>query len=294
MLVLGDVTDAKDEHSAALVNRVVSSFNSLVCDDVRILCGNHDWLRQGQEFFKFLNLLPHVQFITEPTEDDEACGPLSIFMPYSKTPAKDWKDYNFGMFDMMFMHQTIKGAVASNGQAMEGEALPALDAARVYSGDIHVPQIKSGITYVGSPYHVHVGDDFTPRCLLIDKDWKETSLYFPSIKRVALNVTSVSELRKTKLSAGDQVRVRVELAESDKHGWAEVRKKCMRILEDKGVCVLGVELCLKQSKARLGGAGKASEGVLQQTPDAVVYSYVQTHELGGDLYQAAAEIMESV
>jgi len=62
VLILGDLTDAKDHHSAELVNRVVAAVDSIPCDDVKILAGNHDWLRQGHEFFRFLNRRPTFPF----------------------------------------------------------------------------------------------------------------------------------------------------------------------------------------------------------------------------------------
>jgi Calcineurin-like phosphoesterase len=291
LLILGDLTDAKDSHSAELVNRVVQAIDSLKIDDIRILAGNHDWLKQGQEFFRFLNLLPHVQFITKPTEDHDPAGPLSIFMPYSKNPAKDWAGYNFDMFDTLFMHQTVTGSIASNGQAMDGESMPALNAGRVYSGDIHVPQNIGGVTYVGSPYHVHVGDNFKPRCMLLTKDGKERDLHFQSLRRIVLKVGSVQELKHCTLKQGDQVKLRLELAEAEKHGWSAIKRECLEVLKSVGVRVLGVELIVKRGTPRVALNKASAAPALARSTEQAVYEFVSEEELGGDALEAALEVI---
>src|SRR5690242_16678391 len=70
LLVLGDLTDRKDNHSSELVNRIVRVIRDLQrdCPGIRIiiLTGNHDWLKGGEEYFRFLNHLDNVTFVTRP------------------------------------------------------------------------------------------------------------------------------------------------------------------------------------------------------------------------------------
>ena len=205
LLILGDLTDQKDRHSSELVNKIVKHLNELPIDDVKILCGNHDWLVRGQEFFRFLNSFPHLQFITSPWEDDDVHGESAFFLPYSKNPVEDWKGMDFSHYSWLFMHQTIKGAVASNGQVMDGETLPPLNAAQVYSGDIHVPQVISGVTYVGSPMAIHFGDNFKPRAILLDRNGVEHDLHFETIKRVVIKVTSLQGCQDSQEVPGEVV-----------------------------------------------------------------------------------------
>lgn len=291
LLILGDLTDAKDNHSAELVNRIVKSINALPVERVVILAGNHDWLKAGHEFFKFLRYLPHVEFITEPTEDAELAGKSAYFLPYSKTPMKDWAGMDFSHYDYLFMHQTVTGSICSNGQAMEGEELPPLNAAKVYSGDIHVPQVIGTVEYVGSPYHVHFGDAFKPRCVLLERDGNPVDLRYESISRVTLKVGSLRELRKYAFKAGDQVKLRVELSESEKHEWSRIRREASAVLQDAGVVVQGIELIVKKSTRRV--LNDATMPGKAHRPEDSVLRFVEDEELGGDALDIALEVLES-
>lgn len=269
---------------------MVKAINSLPVETIKILAGNHDWLKQGHEYFKFLNHLPNIEFITEPTEDTELSGPSAYFLPYSKNPMKEWAGMDFSHYSYLFMHQTVAGSICSNGQAMEGEELPPLNAGKVFSGDIHVPQIIGNVEYIGSPYHVHFGDAFRPRCVLIERDGNLVDLHFETISRVTVKATSLRELRKQKFKAGDQVKLRVELAESEKHEWSRIRREAMTILQESGVEVHGVELIVKKSERRLLND---VEPVKKFSPGDSVLRFVMDEELGGEALDVAMEVLES-
>ncbi len=290
MIILGDLTDSKDRHSAALVNRVVQAIKKLQVPAIKILVGNHDWLKAGQEFFKFLNVLPNVEYIFKPSEDQDIGGPSAYYLPYSKNPAKDWAGLDFSHYDYLFMHQTRPGAVSSNGQAMEGEPLPTLNAGKVYSGDIHVPQVCGPITYVGSPYQVHFGDDFKPRCILLEHGGREVDLHFETISRRAVTVSSLRQLRRQDFRRGDQVKLTVELSESEKHDWQKIKREALAILKAADVEVHGMKLSVKAGGTRLVAA-KAGGPVL--SPRDVVQRFIDAEELGGETYDAALEVIES-
>lgn len=290
LLILGDLTDQKDRHSSELVNKIVKHLNELPIDDVKILCGNHDWLVRGQEFFRFLNSFPHLQFITSPWEDDDVHGESAFFLPYSKNPVEDWKGMDFSHYSWLFMHQTIKGAVASNGQVMDGETLPPLNAAQVYSGDIHVPQVISGVTYVGSPMAIHFGDNFKPRAILLDRNGVEHDLHFETIKRAVIKVTSLQELRRKRLRAGDQVKLRVELSEAEKHQWHRIRREAVEYLEACQVSVHGVELIVAKANKRVEVGGRQGRALL--SPQELITRFVDREELGANILDAALDIME--
>lgn len=290
LLILGDLTDAKDRHSAALVNKIVTNLNDLPIDDIKILCGNHDWLQRGEEFFRFLNLFPKLNFITKPWEDDNMHGESAYFLPYSKNPYKDWSGMDFSFYSWLFMHQTIKGAVASNGQEMDGEELPDFSGPRVYSGDIHVPQTIGGLTYVGSPYHVHFGDNFKPRAILLDRNGVEHDLHFETIKRVVIKVTNLQELRRKRLRAGDQVKLRVELSEAEKHQWHRIRREAVEYLEACQVSVHGVELIVAKANKRVEVGGRQGRALL--SPQELITRFVDREELGANILDAALDIME--
>lgn len=291
LMILGDLTDSKDNHSAELVNRIVHHIKRLPVADIKILVGNHDWLKAGQEFFRFLSVLPNVQYITKPSEDADVKGPSAFYLPYSKNPAKDWQGLDFSHYDYLFMHQTRPGAVASNGQEMEGEELPELNAAKVYSGDIHVPQICGPIEYVGSPYHVHFGDAFKPRCVLLEKGGRPIDLYFETISRVALKVKSFKELTRTKLRSGDQIKLTFELREAEQHDWLKIKREALALLKDIGVIVQGLKLTVAKTSRRTLYTSNGS--IPTYSPVEAVTRFVEAEELGGEAYQTAMEILES-
>lgn len=289
--ILGDLTDAKDNHSAGLTNRIADALRSLKIDDLALIAGNHDWLKRGHEFFRFLNHIPGVRFITSPTEDSSGDRTV-MYLPYSKNPAEDWSAFKtWEMIDFVFMHQTVTGAVASNGQEMEGEAVPEIKGPKVYSGDIHVPQTIKGVTYIGSPYHVHFGDSFAPRVLLLDRKGREHWLHYPSPKRVMAKVTGLAGLKRMDLAAGDMVKVVVTLAPDERHEWARIRRSCLEYLTDREIQVFGIAMRGQESAKRLRGTSPLTQP--QKSPYGVIFDYCQRFELGGDAFDAAMDILES-
>ncbi len=293
LLILGDLTDAKDYHSADLVNRLTAAIASMPVEEVIILAGNHDWLKQGGVFFKFLQHIqkPRIRVITEPTEDIGTADvdPLCMFLPYTKSPAKDWKDRDFSHYHFLFLHQTAPGSVASNGQKMEGDEMPELNAGKVYSGDIHVPQTIGAIEYVGSPYHVHFGDNFKPRCLILDRKRKAYDLHFPSIRRFSEKVSSILELDHVDIRPGDQIKVTVQLDESEAHHWNVIRREVQDSVREQGAELHGVKLEICRSDQRLEQPAPRKASL---SPEDAVYRFVVSQELGGDVLDTALEIIE--
>src|ERR1700756_2997969 len=143
LLILGDLTDAKDHHSAKLVNRIMREIEATrnCVERLIILQGNHDYEATGHPFFAFLSALPGVTFASRPL-DTSSEGEAALFLPHTKTPLKDWSGFDWSMYHYVFMHQTVDGSIASNGQRMAGDAFPDMQSAgKIYSGDIHVPQL---------------------------------------------------------------------------------------------------------------------------------------------------------
>jgi hypothetical protein len=221
-------------------------------------------------------------------------GPAALFLPHTKTPIKDWGGLFFGNFTYVFMHQTAPGSIASNGQEMQGEALPSLSedgGPKIYSGDIHVPQTIGSIEYIGSPYHVHFGDRFTPRCILIDKRGRAENLYFPTISRVTVTVSSMQELHAQKLAEGDQIKLRFNLSDADKHQWFAIRRAASDWLKSKHVDVHGVELRVQPSRRRLFVPGEHAPGKRLENATDAVLRYVTAEELTGDALDMGLELV---
>lgn len=290
--VLGDLVDRKDNHPAALVNRLVDEIKKTHDDtgaEIIIMAGNHDWLKDGEEFFKFLRHIDGVHYVTQPWEHPDVNGPLAMFLPFTKNPREAWSGLtSLEHCQYVFMHQTVDGSIASNGTHMPGEQLPNIfrGVAKVYSGDIHVPQVVRtpvvDVEYVGSPYHVHFGDNFKPRVVLLDRHFNAVDLRVPDMpKRVSVRATSMEHLKSFNWQRGDQGKVRLELRPEDRHQWARMRREVTDWLRSRDVEVHGIEL------VAIGGDGKRIthtramrlEGL---DPQAALTRYVEDEELGGD------------
>lgn len=252
--------------------------------------GNHDYLREGHAYFEFLSHLDGVRFITKPMDDGDQGGPLALYLPHTKAPARDWAGMDFSHFAYVFMHQTAPGSVASNGQKMDGETLPSLKGPKVYSGDIHVPQVLGDIEYIGSPYHVHFGDSFKPRAILIDSRGRPHDLHYPTINRHTLTAQSLEHLKSFKVLPGDQVKLRLMLSQADKHSWLSLRREAVKLLRAQGADVCDVELMLERSQRRLRiGTRDDMVSPLENDADTVL-RYVLREELGADALDMGLEL----
>lgn len=295
LLCLGDVTDAKDNHGAELTNRVVRAFDGLRAAAPRIvvLMGNHDYLRAGHMYFQFLDALPGIEVIREPREDADVKGEPAFFLPYSKDPARDWAGLDFSHYKYLFMHQTVRGARTSNGQVMEGRDMPALNAGKVYSGDIHVPQTVGAVEYVGSPYHVHLGDAFRPRCVLIERGGRAVDLHFDTLRRVSIRAAGLDELEAKlkilRLRAGDHVKLVLELDAGERHDWRAIRRNTGSMLDGLGLVSHGIELAAAGGRGLQGARSAVAEA---RTPEQALRRFVEAEGLTGDAYDAGMDVLE--
>lgn len=239
LLFLGDLTEAKSGHDAALVNRVVRAFKELqeICP-VICLQGNHDALTVAQPFFGFLEELSGasenpIHWISAPTPLADLEGlptgaarlPGTLLLPFTHQPERDWEDLSFKRFPWVFAHQCFAGASSESGVKLSGVPLSYFPKdTQIIAGDIHTPQTLGPLTYVGSPYHVDFGETFEPRVLLWDGEHVE-SLPIRGPQKQLVEVSSIEELvtqkRKLGLNAGDIVKVRVAVESYD--AWPEAK-----------------------------------------------------------------------
>jgi hypothetical protein len=252
LYILGDLTDKKDRHSQVLVNRVVDELVGLYrqtgLQGITILGANHDGL--DQPYFKFLRHFPFIQYITEPQVITEGMKRIAM-LPYTKTPMEDWKGIDFSKVHYVMAHITVTGAKSETDFELEGvkggEFLTNLrigkitGQARVFSGDVHVPQRVGAVEYVGAPYPVRFGDKFRGRVLALGRGGRE-EWHFPTIRKAKLAVTSVAGLARGWLRKGDQLRVELSLPKSERHDWHRHREEIQQWCERKGVVLRGVEL----------------------------------------------------
>ena len=291
LFIGGDITDAKDYHSAQLTNRVARELIAIKqhVESVLILRGNHDFLQDGHTFFEFLNLWPGITYMTKPS-DLSAEGESVLMLPYSKNPASDWAGLPLADYQYLFMHQTLAGSISSNGTKMEGDLIPELyKVGKIWSGDIHVPQTIGPVEYIGSPYPVHFGDAFRPRAVLLDEAGKPTTLRFQTIRRLSLKVASLDDIKALRLSPKDQIKVELQLAAAEAHEWKALRREISDYVTSTGAELHGLGMSIKANRKRVD-TNRAS--IQQRTPSATVLAYVEAEDLGANALQVGLELIE--
>lgn len=292
VFILGDITDQKDNHSSYLVNRIVDSLEKLAATvDVIVLTGNHDFIDAECPFFRFLTKLDNITFITEIASfegDDEL-----LFLPYTKTPTEDWKDIVWSKFDYVFMHQTMDGSKASSGQMLDGLSRKVFKDYKgdVYSGDIHVPQTIGPVTYVGSPYHVHFGDHFIPRALLLE-DNTLTELNFTAPRKLTYELTDPEELLELDFNSDDQLKVRLKLHASQLTDWSVLKHRVEEICAEREVYLHAVELLRVGAKQISKPGSKDKKRTLNYSPLEAYEQYCKKEKIKGPMKEAGKPFLE--
>jgi DNA repair exonuclease SbcCD nuclease subunit len=249
LIIMGDLTDAKDRHSAKLANRLARALHDLARAGVRVILlkGNHDFIDPQWPFFEWVNMIKGVDFISRPellhlelfgSRSSEAC----LFLPSTKD-LSDWDAIAFEDADFIFTHHTFSGCIVENGQILDGLP-PSIFKKRgftgkAYSGDIHVPQVVSKLVeYAGAPYRCHFGDSYTPRLICLDRG-EAFDVHYPGRGRELLVVTEPADLHK--IPEGTQVKIRVSLGRSDYDQWASKKREFLEEAQARGLEVCGIE-----------------------------------------------------
>ena len=228
LFILGDLLDRKDRHPAELVNRLIDDLISCsnYFNSITILKGNHDYLKPDAPFLEFIRHLPNITWIDSPYRNNDI-----LWLPHSRNPEEEWKDLNFENLAYIFMHQSVIGSKVSNAFEMNHGLnlnwLTSRTNAKIYSGDIHVPQKIGALTYIGTQHPVSFGDDYQPRMLWLNGK-EEISIDVQSIKRLVLKITTTKDLERLKnnkqLVKGDQVKVKVLLGLKELSNWTETKQ----------------------------------------------------------------------
>lgn len=251
LYVLGDITERKNNHSANLVNKIVNEFAKLGTKcEIMLLRGNHDYSEKSESYFRFLANLDNITFV-DKIMYLKRCKQL--FIPHTFNPTEDWKEldkYKDIHLDYIFLHQAIKNSKSSTGYELQSgisaDYFKNFNVKRIIAGDIHVPQDIGNVTYVGSPYPVYFGDNFTPRVFL-DTDGVITDLHYPCIKRAHIQISHPEELLNQGLSVKDQLKVTLHLHPSETHLWHEYKKDIKRICMENDFVLCGSEMKVERS-----------------------------------------------
>lgn len=285
VFILGDLTDDKDRHTSVLVNSVVQALTGLVeyaeLEELIVLRGNHDGIDAEWPYFRFLNELPRIRFVHEPEAFDRM-----LLLPHSRDPIDDWGNYDFSTYDCVLAHVTMQGSLAENGQELQGVSTSTFKHARkVWSGDVHVPQVRGKVEYVGSPYHVRFGDKFVPRCVWLDAKGAAHDLHFPSPRRWMLNF----EDEKSAVRKGDQVKVRVKLTRSEYGQWKDRKKEVEEWAKRASAELVSVELVPTADKGKPMGKPKPTKS---KTPQELLDEFCRKSKVTAAVAKAGKEMLE--
>jgi DNA repair exonuclease SbcCD nuclease subunit len=298
--MIGDITDVKDKHNAPFTNKIIRAFVDLgMYCQVVITMGNHDYIDPKQPFFEFLDGLPNITYIKEAMiHEDPELGEL-LMLPHSRTPEKDFGDIAFGDFAAVFTHQSVIGATASEFYDIShGLSHTFFDESKkTWAGDIHCSQVHGKLEYIGSPYHVHFGDIYEPRVLLLDGDATQISkvLTPPSPQRVTLRIKDPDDLNSYELVKGDQVKVQLTIDQTDVHRWSVMRKRVREICDKNEWNFHGCQLQVEQSalSQKLDENGKvplASQKSVA-SPEETLMSFASSQKLDGELLERGRSLM---
>lgn len=231
LFILGDLLDKKDRHPSELVNHLI---NELVeCSKiahVTILKGNHDYLKPEHPFLDFLNHIDNITWIDKPRLMFKDVDKI-LWLPHSRTPEVDWEELEYDDLDFVFMHQSVIGCKVSNmfemNHGLNLKWLTSRTKAKIYSGDIHVPQDIDVLTYIGTPHPVAFGDHYQPRMLHL-KDSVHVEIPLHTIQRLALTITSIDDLKSIckihKAKAGDHLKLKIKLPHSELSQWSDLKQ----------------------------------------------------------------------
>lgn len=257
-IILGDLTDQKDRHSAWLVNQITDHFYKLagICERIIVLRGNHDYTDPNWPFFRLLRRVEGVTYINTPTylktAPEGSYSAPTLCLPHTSNPEKDWAGLDTQKVELIFAHQTFNGANIGFGRKLEGidpdKLLPGK--AKIISGDIHVPQTFGRVTYVGAPYLVDFGDDYRPRVLGMFPEHKSISC--PGSQKRLIEAASVEEAKRKceKIAAeGDIVKIRTA-TDSMEH-WPETRQELKEWCEQRGLIPYTIQPLLKIKSSML-------------------------------------------
>lgn len=258
VLLLGDISDAKDFHSALMVNRTVTAISELTVfrrKPVHILFGNHDGPSQDRPFWKFLE---QVQDVHYHTKLDVAHLPAKgRAVPCLMSP---WGTEGAAIVELQhpeaipvvfaFMHASVDGVTVENGTVLPGHVpnkfLPRGKKVKVWSGDIHLAQKIGDVEYVGAPYHCRFGDNFKGRVIKQDphKPFEYEELHFdgsPSLHTLKVAATNAS--LPEYLKPGDRIKLTVQSDRPFLPGeWREHVKAVRAQCEERGVELVAAAL----------------------------------------------------
>lgn len=237
--ILGDLAHKKDRHSSILVNRLTDQLREFTRRQipVTILRGNHDTPLNGPPYWNFLNDIPGISFISQPT----AYGRL-LLLPHSTDPVKDWSQIDMSLYNCIMCHYTRSGVDVGGHILHVEDKIEFPPDIPIYSGDIHVPQTVGGITYIGSPHPIIHGDHHPYRMLLLNDDYSVADeIQLRPLQKHILEVNSLEELHSLYIQPGDQAKIKFTISASQISQWPVEQEAITQWARSNNVLLTSVE-----------------------------------------------------
>jgi DNA repair exonuclease SbcCD nuclease subunit len=300
VFILGDLTQEKDYHSSLLVNRIVGQLLDVVRKanlvQMFVLRGNHDGINPKVPYFRFLDFIDRISFVHEPRLVTIDETPF-LMLPHSRTPEKDWPQYLEKLdYAFLMLHATVHGAVSESGMKLDGVSSDMFKetGARIYSGDIHVPQKIGKVEYVGAPYPIRFGDTFKGRGIILS-DKEARDVHYKTIAKRTIDVDSAGLEKMIQAKdvdpgePGDQVKFRLQLAQSELSDWPKYRKQITKYCADWNLFLCGAEMKTKSTKPRLKTS--AREAVSRSSED-ILASYCRSQRVPERLIEVGEHLLK--
>lgn len=256
IIILGDLTEKKDNHNSLLVNRLTKSLVDLSnMYKITILKGNHDYIDENQPFFNYLSNIPGINFIDITTIANLVSDNHALFIPNIKEDAEKWITQLLQEVTTetknIFLHQAIANSVSNDGfrlkKGIDVSIFNNLDTnINVFSGDIHIPQKIGRVEYIGAPYNIYFGDNYTGRCILLNEDNTYQDIYFDFLKRHFLKVENYLDIFNYDFNKQDQAKVIVYLNQADYYKWETIKTEIVNFFQKKEVTLVSLEMKPKE------------------------------------------------
>lgn len=265
IIVLGDILDAHERIDLLQLTRSVKLLEKLA--DVAplvVIIGNHDRLN-AEEFLTdvspFYSLKRWKDTIVADAPILETINNKRfLYVPYvskgrfmEAISTTDWKSA-----DIIFAHQDFAGAIDNHNYEVQDADPWSPDWPPVYSGHIHKHQkLRSGVTYVGTPYQTRYGECLHKHILLLDigQSIAETYIDTNIRKKIDRHMT-FAELKNFKLEEGEKqhlIKIHVKCTSAE----AKKVKKMKALVGLKNVSVKTEYVEEEWSESHSEGAGES-------------------------------------
>ena len=293
LIVGGDILNEKDRYSAALINRLIDNLVDTLryIKGIYMIKGNHDMIEWSNPYLRWVNNIPNIRFFIKP-ELIQLGNTNWLFLPWDPDPETNWSslDNEMKLADHIVGHQSFTGALAEGGKQLSGVSPLVFKntKAKIWIGDIHSNQRLGPITYIGSPYHITFGDNYLPRCILLDTDsGTETNLYFNTIRRYTVNISNPSDLAKCPFKKGDQIKVRLTLENIT--DWESHKTQITKYCQEHELVLHQIESVRKDVSTVLEAQKLKLKSL---TPKEIYENFCRVAELKGDIAKYGQQIIE--